>query len=284
METPGKPRGTLGCDSNISYWVTPTWRVWRAHPSAPTAFCSCNKQTGSGQKRRLRRFCLCQRLVLLVRMSLHFLCLDLLLSAWRLCSLSASQHQQWCWESPDVPQAQQRHNCQLHIPWVMRETCSTVWKYMAFLIFWTENKQVYSYSSEAFLTIVEEEACPKPKFHQVPSNWCWTETTWHQSLRTAARVSGTHSSCSGVLAPAAPMQQDPHCPLSPCTKHSPISKTRRSEESPHPHPVLSFDWNFQMWGLWYENPSSDTDTTFTGSKPGPVCMALWHIYPIGTAK
>lgn len=32
--------------------------------------------------------------------------------------------------------------------------------------FWTKNKQVYSYRSEAFLTIVDEEICPKPKFHK----------------------------------------------------------------------------------------------------------------------
>lgn len=35
--------------------------------------------------------------------------------------------------------------------------------------FWgAENKQLYSYRPEAFLTIVEEETCPKPKFYEVP--------------------------------------------------------------------------------------------------------------------
>lgn len=35
--------------------------------------------------------------------------------------------------------------------------------------FWgAENKQLYSYRPETFLTIVEEETCPKPKFYEVP--------------------------------------------------------------------------------------------------------------------
>lgn len=76
--------------------------------------------------------------------------------------------------------------------------------------FWAENKQVYSYRSEAFLTAVEEETCPKPKFYKVPCRWhC---------------ANGTHSSFTGVQAAAAPVRQDPHCPLSPCMKHSPSLK------------------------------------------------------------
>lgn len=67
--------------------------------------------------------------------------------AWRLCSLSASLFRwstvmlriSWC------PLAQQRHNLQLHIPWVMRETCSTVQKYMSFLIFSGLKKSKFIY-------------------------------------------------------------------------------------------------------------------------------------------
>lgn len=122
-----------------------------------------------------------------------------------------SDHHQQCSEFLGVPWTQQRPDLQLHIPWTMRETCSTVWKNVAFLIFfWAENKQVYSYGSEAFLTAVEEETCPKPKFYKVPCRW-------HSA-------NGTHSSFTGVQAAAAPVRQDPLCPLSPCMKHSPSLK------------------------------------------------------------
>lgn len=56
MEAPGKPRGILGCGSNISYCVTLAWKVWRACPCAPAGFCSHNEQTVSGQNKGLRRF------------------------------------------------------------------------------------------------------------------------------------------------------------------------------------------------------------------------------------
>lgn len=80
-----KATGTLGCGTDISDSM---------EGLEGTSQCSHSllqlQQTVSGQNRRMRGFYLCQRLVLLLRMSLHFSCLDLLLSAWRLCSLSTS--------------------------------------------------------------------------------------------------------------------------------------------------------------------------------------------------
>lgn len=65
--------------------------------------------------------------------------------------------------------------------------------------------------------------------------------------RAAVRTGGTHSSFTSVPAVAAPVQQDPRCPLSPCMRHSlslkPIGlglERLWSARSPHPHPAGTF--------------------------------------------
>lgn len=112
-------------------------------------------------------FYLCQKLAMLLWMSLYFWCLDLLASARRLCSLSGFPLSS---DAEDFlvsfkPSRDLIFNCMSPEPQgkPVAQSGST-WHPS----FWgAENKQVYSYRSEAFLTAVEEERCPKHKFYKV---------------------------------------------------------------------------------------------------------------------